>query len=73
MPATEIKGTAGAGDAFAAGALLGLHENWPMARCLELGVSAAATSLQDPTCSASIRSQSECLALANSLGFGRLS
>lgn len=72
MPATEIKGTAGAGDAFAAGVLLGLHENWPMVRCLELGVSAAATSLQHPTCSASIRSQSECLALANSLGFGPL-
>ena len=72
VPAAEIKGTAGAGDAFAAGVLLGIHENWPMPRCLELGVSAAATSLQHPTCSASIRSQSECLALAHSLGFGPL-
>ena len=72
VPASEIKGTAGAGDAFAAGVLLGIHENWPIPRSLELGVSAAATSLQHPTCSASIRSQSECLALAHSLGFGPL-
>ncbi len=69
MPAAEIKGTAGAGDAFAAGVLMGIHENWPMARCLELGVSAAAASLQHPTCSASIRPQAECLALAQTLGF----
>ena len=72
LPSAEIKGTAGAGDAFAAGVLLGVHENWSIGRCLELGVCAAATSLQHPTCSASIRSQAECLALGQTLGFGQL-
>ena len=72
MPAAEIKGTAGAGDAFASGVLLGMHEAWPMRQCLELGASAAAISLQDPTCSASLRAQAECLALARTLGFAEL-
>jgi len=45
----------------AAGILLGLHEGWPMARCLELGVCAAASCLFDSTTSGSVMSMSECL------------
>ncbi len=37
-----IASTAGAGDAFCAGVLLGLHEGWDLARCLLTGVCAAA-------------------------------
>ena len=70
MPA-DIMGAAGAGDALAAGILLGLHDDWPIAQCLRLGVSAAATSLYDATCSASVRSVAECLKLASELGFRR--
>jgi sugar/nucleoside kinase (ribokinase family) len=69
VPANEIKGAAGAGDALAAGILLGLHEGWPIARSLRLGVSAAAASLYDATCSASVRSVAECEQLAAELGF----
>ena len=65
----DIRGAAGAGDALAAGILLGLHESWPIAECLRLGVAAAAASLYDATCSASVRPSSECLKLAEELGF----
>lgn len=69
VPADRIKGAAGAGDALAAGILLGLHEEWPLARCLKLGVSAAATSLFDPSCSASIESADACFRVGDELGF----
>lgn len=69
VPPEVIRGTAGAGDALAAGVLFGLHEGWPIARCLRLGVTAAAASLYDPTCSASVRPAEECLKLGDELGF----
>ena len=72
LPAEMIVGTAGAGDAFAAGTLFGLHENWPMPRCLELGVCAAAASLQHLTCSESVRPVADCLELGRRFGFRRL-
>ncbi len=65
---SEIAGSTGAGDAFYAGVLFGLHEDWPLARCLALGNAAAATSLHSPTTSASIRPWAECLAYAESKG-----
>ena len=49
LPPKYIAGTAGAGDAFCAGALLGLHDGWELDRCLEAGVCAAAASLAEPT------------------------
>lgn len=69
LRASEIQGAAGAGDALAAGILYGLHENWPMARCLRLGVCAAARSLFHPTCSEGVGSASACLALGARRGF----
>src|SRR5213076_860033 len=55
LPENFIAGTAGAGDAFCAGVLLGLHEGWNLARCLETGVCVAAASLSDPTCTGGIK------------------
>jgi sugar/nucleoside kinase (ribokinase family) len=49
LPDGWIKGATGAGDAFAAGWLLGLHENLPHPRCLDFAICAAAASLADPT------------------------
>ena len=72
VPAEAIGGTAGAGDAFAAGVLLGLHEGWPMIRSLELGVCAAASSLRHPTTSDSVAPIAECLALGAKWGFQTL-
>lgn len=69
LPAGWITGTAGAGDAFCAGALLGLHEAWPLKRCLEAAVCAAAMSLRDPTCTAGMQSLDACLALGDRYGY----
>jgi sugar/nucleoside kinase (ribokinase family) len=69
VPAGAIVGTAGAGDAFSAGFLLGLHEGWEVQRCLELGVCAAAASLRDGTCSTAIEPWQNCLALGRKWGF----
>src|SRR5439155_10995059 len=35
LPEKFIRGTAGAGDAFCAGVLMGLHESWALGRCLQ--------------------------------------
>jgi sugar/nucleoside kinase (ribokinase family) len=68
VPLDEIAGATGAGDAFYAGLLLGIHEGWALEKCLELGNAAAATSLHSPTTSASIRPWAECLAYARERG-----
>lgn len=64
LPPETIKGSAGAGDAFASGALYGLHEDWPIADSLRLGVCAAASSLTEATCSGGLLPIKECEALA---------
>jgi sugar/nucleoside kinase (ribokinase family) len=69
MPANAIVGAAGAGDAFSAGFLLGLHEGWLLHRSLELAVCAAAASLRHATCSAAVESRQNCLALGAEFGF----
>lgn len=68
VPQTEIVGTVGAGDAFYAGMLLGLHDEWPLEQCLALANASAATSLHSPTTSASIRTWKDCLAYAQTKG-----
>lgn len=55
LPAKFIAGAAGAGDAFCAGVLFGLHEGWDLKRCLETGVCAAAASLSDATCTGGMK------------------
>jgi sugar/nucleoside kinase (ribokinase family) len=64
LPAKFIAGTAGAGDAFCAGVLLGLHEGWELNKSLLTGVCAAAASLSHPTCTEGMRDLNSCLALA---------
>lgn len=65
VPSVLIAGSAGAGDAFAAGCLLALHEDQPLADALHLGVCTAASSLLHPTCSQGI------LHVADTLAFGK--
>lgn len=65
----QISGSAGAGDALAAGVLFGVHEGWPMERSLELGACAAAASLLHPTCSEGVLPLAECLAFGRGRGF----
>jgi len=68
LPAQHIAGTAGAGDAFAAGVLMGLHEGWELQRCLLTGVCVAAASLSHPTCTGGVKSLSAALKLARRFG-----
>src|SRR5437016_1851365 len=71
LPPKYIAGTAGAGDAFCAGVLLGLHEGWELQRCLLTGVCIAGASLSDPTCTAGVKSLSGSMGLAKKFGFAR--
>jgi sugar/nucleoside kinase (ribokinase family) len=68
LPPDYIAGTAGAGDAFCAGVLLGLHEGWDLPRSLLTGVCIAAASLSDPTCTAGVKSLNHSLGLAKRFG-----
>jgi sugar/nucleoside kinase (ribokinase family) len=70
LPRDYIQGTAGAGDAFCAGVLLGLHEGWEVPRALLTGVCIAAASLSDATCTAGVGPLKRSLALAKKFGFG---
>lgn len=69
MPVEKIKGSVGAGDAFAAGVLAGFHEEWTMAKCLLLGVNVAAASLMDASSSESIVPWQECLKIGEDFGY----
>ncbi len=68
IPDELIRGTAGAGDAFAAGVLLGLHENWSLNECLRLGTCAAGASLFDESCSDGVKTIEEVLKLESRFG-----
>jgi sugar/nucleoside kinase (ribokinase family) len=69
LPEKYVRGTAGAGDAFCAGVLLGLHERWDLRRSLQTGVCVAAASLADPTCTAGVKPLNDCLALGKKYGY----
>ncbi|MDX2185539.1 MAG: carbohydrate kinase family protein [Opitutaceae bacterium] len=69
VPSELIAGSAGAGDAFAAGLLHALHEGSALAPALELAMCTAATSLLAPTCSDSVMPQAEALAFGRTHGF----
>ena len=68
VPDKQIAGTAGAGDAFCAGVLFGLHEGWELQRCLLTGVCAAAASLSDPTCTGGMKPLAQVEALKKKFG-----
>jgi sugar/nucleoside kinase (ribokinase family) len=69
LPEKYVRGTAGAGDAFCAGVLMGLHEHWDLTRSLQTGVCVAAASLADPTCTAGVKPLNACLALGKKYGY----
>jgi sugar/nucleoside kinase (ribokinase family) len=69
LPAGFIRGATGAGDAFAAGFIHGVHEGFPVPVCLRQAVSAAAMCLSDPTTSEGLGPLADCLALGEEYGF----
>lgn len=72
VPQAEIVSTVGAGDAFAAGALFGLHEGAPIEIALRYGVCVAAACLRGAGTSDGIRPLAECLADGERAGFRQL-
>jgi sugar/nucleoside kinase (ribokinase family) len=72
IPYSSIVSTVGAGDAFAAGVLLGLHEGAPTQRCLEYGLCSAAACLLDSTASGGMRPLADCMKLGRRHGFRSL-
>ncbi len=69
LPEGAIAGATGAGDAFTAGYLTGIHENLPPADCLRRAVCTAASSLSDPTPSKGVQPLETCLALGTQYGY----
>ncbi|WP_275786491.1 carbohydrate kinase family protein [Pararhizobium gei] len=68
VPAEVIVGPNGAGDAFAAGFLYGLHENWPLEDSLWLGHAAAACSLRTAGTTDGVARWRDCLETAAQWG-----
>lgn len=69
IPKSEIVGSNGAGDAFAAGILFGHHEGWSIAQSLKLAHASAATSMRHESTTGSIENWRECLRLADTWGW----
>ncbi|MFO1121427.1 MAG: carbohydrate kinase family protein [Hyphomicrobiales bacterium] len=69
MPADQIASANGAGDAFAAGMMYGVHEGWEVGRSLELAHASAACSLRSLATTGSIEPWQDCLALADRWGW----
>lgn len=72
VPISAIAGANGAGDAFAAGILYGVHEDWPLQDSLKLGHAVAAASLRKVSTTEGVESWKGCLALANNWGWRSL-
>lgn len=69
LPDKVVVGANGAGDALAAGVLLGVHQGWTMEGALSLGVCSAASSLFSVTCSDSVLPYQQCLELISEYGY----
>lgn len=69
IPHDQIRSTTGAGDAFAAGIILGIHEGWPVRRSLRLGVASAAACIRSHATSDGIGPADACLIEADGWGY----
>ena len=64
-----LVGANGAGDAFAAGVLYGIHEGRTIRDSLTLGLCSAASALRSISTTSSVGTVAECLALADQWGW----
>ncbi|MGI9394364.1 MAG: carbohydrate kinase family protein [Boseongicola sp.] len=69
VPPDSVLGTNGAGDAFAAGLLFGLHQDWNVERAMELGHAAAGASVRSLGTTDTVVTWRECLELASIWGW----
>ena len=65
IPAEEIRGSVGAGDAFCAGCLYGLYHHYPDRKLLEFASAAAACNLFAANSVDGMRPRDEILAMMN--------
>jgi sugar/nucleoside kinase (ribokinase family) len=69
VPQFAIVSANGAGDAFAAGMLYGLHEGWDVDQCLALAHASAAASLRGSSTTGTVERWQTCLELAEGWGW----
>lgn len=69
IPGSVVAGANGAGDAFAAGMLYGLHEGHSIEDALILAHASAAASLRSLSTTGAVEHWSKCLELANQWGW----
>ncbi|HPI73819.1 MAG TPA: carbohydrate kinase family protein [bacterium] len=65
VPEQEYMGNTGAGDAFSAAILHGLHQSWPLADCLRFAAAAAAISLADVSATGAMKQEREIVLYMN--------
>ena len=70
VPAQEIVGANGAGDAFAAGFLYAYHEGWTVPDAIRLAHAVAAASLRGISTTETVETWQACLAFGESCGWG---
>jgi sugar/nucleoside kinase (ribokinase family) len=73
IPRELVAGANGAGDAFAAGMLYGLHEGWSVDNSLTLAHAAAASSLRSLSTTGAVEPWQKCLELADQWGWRKAS
>ncbi|MDO8352373.1 MAG: carbohydrate kinase family protein [Aestuariivirga sp.] len=73
IPRELVAGANGAGDAFAAGMLYGLHEEWSIDDALTLAHASAAASLRSLSTTGAVEPWRKCLELANEWGWRKAS
>jgi sugar/nucleoside kinase (ribokinase family) len=69
VPPSAVVGANGAGDAFAAGMLYGLHQGWEVKRSLALAHASAAASLRGASTTDTVETWQLCLQLADGWGW----
>jgi sugar/nucleoside kinase (ribokinase family) len=73
IPRELVAGANGAGDAFAAGMLYGVHEGWSVDDALTLAHASAAASLRSLSTTGAVEPWHKCLELANTWGWRKAS
>ena len=68
LPEDFIKGKVGAGDAFCAGMLYGIYQEWTPEKSLRFGCCTAAACMSAPDSLSGVRSAAECWALEEKFG-----
>ena len=69
VPQTDVAGSNGAGDCFAAGMLFGHHEGWNLKQTVKLAHASSAASLRSASTTEAVLPWKDCLALAEKWGW----